>query len=107
MKLSEAIRAGASKRPQAFGQYFIISDFDDPITSCAIGAAYEGNGGSPTDNLWCRRLMDETFPELLQRVTLPTPYHDSTDLHSGIARLNDKYRWSREAIADWLESINL
>jgi len=89
LKLSEAIRIGAAKRPQAVGKYFKDG------ASCALGAAYEavtgkyvesGSGGLPNMIKW--------FED-----------HFEMDDWRGmdITERNDR-GVSREQIADWLES---
>jgi hypothetical protein len=88
IKLSEAIRIGASKRPQAFS----IS-FSPHGGSCAIGAAYEGAFGKTGGNyLQCGGELKRAgiWPEGLPLCE--------------VYFLNDTHKWSREAIADWLEA---
>lgn len=44
MKLSEAMLAGAKKRPKCFGSFFgLLEVHGADFGSCALGAAYEGS----------------------------------------------------------------
>jgi hypothetical protein len=108
MKLSEAIRAGAKMRPQGDG--FFFTEGDDGIASCAIGAACEAVGleaayanGSRYDFAW------KTFPILLSEVDYPKGFsyggRSSDEMTAVIYTLNDSLKWSREAIAEWVETI--
>lgn len=91
LRLSEAIRIGATKRPQGFGG--VLSQLRDG-TSCAMHAAYEAIEGAQhpdvskaSDRLshWGALMFGETIVEEV------------------IGR-NDGGRFTREQIADWLES---
>jgi hypothetical protein len=102
MKLSEAIRAGAVKCPQTTGTYY-----RDGAT-CALGAAYEGAFGQmpATGYLSVYERLVALFP------ALRTPYDgdgdsESWDLRDAIMHRNDSLGWTREQIADWLESQGL
>lgn len=92
MKLSEAIRKGATLRPQGFGMYMTY-DLRGKLCSCVLGAALEGMGYST------RQIQNEF--SLLQKVI--TGYGD---IYGDIVRMNDIKRMSREAIADYLVSSN-
>ena len=81
-ELAEAIRRGCALRPvQCFG--VLTHDYDQ---ACAIGAAREG--GFPRQNIFA---FDDYI--LLMEV------------YDQITALNDRARWSREAIADWLDAL--
>jgi hypothetical protein len=110
-KLSELIRIGATLRPQITCGCFFDTDHDSgQAGSCAFGAAYEaGTGkvvypGDLTPLYW----LNETFgfDKVIQRVTNPET-QESDDLFYAVNILNDAYHWTREEIADWLESIGL
>lgn len=92
MKLSEAIREGAKRHPQIFGDLYNRVD-GAVVGSCALGAAM---------------LMQRSFP-LLQssRVTCPACMDPRihTRLDNIITHLNDNHRWTREAIADWVATL--
>lgn len=87
MKLSDAIRLGAMIRPQGFGSYF-------DGKSCALDAAYEAAGGT----FWTL----EAQWGLLSCVLHPVDKAVFT-LHYVVTSLNDRYRWTREDIADQVE----
>ena len=96
MKLSTAIRIGSALRPQAFGRLFKNGG------SCVIGAAFEGAGLNLEDSL--DRISNASFIkskcpacELWNRVKISTV--------AVIMHLNDKHRWTREAIADLVETL--
>lgn len=96
MRLSDAIRAGARLRPQAFGAY------RDDGGSCALGAAWEAlclAEGRPVDP--CPNLRPWAAPlEALMHV--PCPACGYRHYENQITHLNDRHRWTREAIADWV-----
>lgn len=77
MDLSTAIREGATKRPQCFGEMFALVNVRGGravIGSCAMGAAYEALGQPPTnpDSAW--HVLHQTFPVLREEdrcVTMP------------------------------------
>lgn len=92
MKLSEAIRLGAMLKPQAFGK------LSDGVGTCALGAAEDAVGMSwfaawplqhPAFTAGCPAC--KYVPDVIDQAT---PAH-----------LNDVHRWTREQIADWVESI--
>lgn len=88
MKLSAAIRIGAKLRPQCTGVHF-----DGRGNSCAIGAAYEGRFG-----------RQENPPHWISWKQAFAAGIPTTDLYKKIGERNDN-GWTREQIADWLESI--
>ena len=122
IRLSEAIRLGAMMAPQGFGD--LISGLFRRKT-CAIGAALSA---VPCDVIIKRRaypsfgfrgehvagtVEEVQTPELWNdvfrcRVQCPDckdfeifgPAHRIIAIH-----LNDKHRWTREQIADWVETI--
>jgi hypothetical protein len=100
MKLSELMRLGSMLRPQGFGK-LMTSDG----RSCAFGAAMEvlGKDTNPghLEELW--EIFDWTdegasrdCPAACGRKGIPGGL---------ILHLNDDHRWTREKIADWVESI--
>jgi hypothetical protein len=105
-ELASYIRAGAERRPdQAFGDYF-----KGQRASCALGAAYEGmyrlprqaDGTHPTKDL-------DWFFDCLEGTVRRCPAERCSKtlvLSAIIVHLNDDHRWSREAIAQWLEATN-
>jgi hypothetical protein len=114
MRLSEAIRLGAMLRPQGFHDF--IQDLGAGIVvSCALGAAAEAIGSSAvavfgpfadTDDLVGE--LDAAFGTLLntKRRGCPSKGCGVRRVTANvIAHLNDDHRWTREQIADWVESI--
>lgn len=125
MRLSEAIREGATLRPKAEDDFFIFYRFStkaDDIRSCALGAAYEavcgfagisfffGDDCLSLESLqkidaalyerwpvlrgaWCRKPVDEEGEE------------GAITLQEIIQEMNDYGEYTREEIADWLESV--
>lgn len=91
LKLSEAMRIGAAKRPQGFGLVFSQGK------TCALGAAIEGYGYDistiPLDQWW-------SLPEV-------APWEKNRELCESIVDRNDFGKMTREKIADWLESKGL
>lgn len=109
MKLSEAIRAGAEKRPQSKFNYFSIADDGTTVGSCALGAAYEAVFNVTTNDEitsgHVTQLEDITGIddfEVYEKHPITQEYHH---LDSIIINLNDEHQWERERIADWLQSI--
>ncbi len=107
-KLSQAIRLGATFRPQAFR--YLWCKRGDVIGTCALGAAYEAAFGEIPSDLdsfkpaYAR--LEERFPELKE-------YFDgfgsgnAKSLEANITCANDRDLKSREQIADELERIGL
>lgn len=101
MRLSEAIRLGAMLRPQV--RYF----FFDRDGSCALGAACEAISLKEHDVMfYYGKGILEAFPILCAR-SVACPVCAATDTAFRIVgcHLNDKHEWTREAIADWVETI--
>lgn len=90
MKLSEAIRLGAMMGKQAFGRAYGANG-----SACANGAAMQAVGGY---SIWVE------WPWLRTDVTCPACKLSGTT-GVAIAHLNDIHRWTREAIADWVATI--
>lgn len=106
MKLSEAMREGAKLRPQGFGSYFqpVAGDF----FSCAIGAAYEGIVGKldkRPDYMRSETIEHEAAFDMFDVEVINPVRNIRRNLHETIACLNDDEKWTREQIADWLETI--
>lgn len=98
MKLSELLKIGAKKRPQCYGQLHKNG------ASCALGAIYEARFlRIPTNEQSSYDELKNTFPEM--GIIPEPPFGEYTrPMMEQIFHLNDK-KWSREKIADWLESI--
>jgi hypothetical protein len=102
IELAEMILAGARRRPlQSFGEYFTGRD-----SSCALGAAYEGLYRLPADAGGIRpRRLDLLFDCLDSEIrACPECGKKSLALGSLIVHLNDRHRWDRERIAEWLKA---
>lgn len=99
MKLSDAIRKGCEGTGQEFGNYFGIG------TSCALGAALVGaTGGNHLLHLSETIILKVVGVENFET---PCPYEKCLYEHKSLAfivsHLNDHHKWTREAIADWVE----
>lgn len=103
MKLSEAIRLGAMLKPQAFGALYgelaVVSPGDvlglrAIATSCALGAAHDAGWRGTVPNI------TPCCPVCSGRSYAPAGPVAATVMH-----LNDGHRWTREQIADWVETI--
>ena len=105
-ELAAFIRAGAEKRPeQAYGDYY-----RGKSASCALGAAYEGMYRLPTNAEGTRPTKDlEWFFDCLEGSVRACPggndCHKKLSLAAIMVHLNDDHKWSREQIAQWLESL--
>ena len=98
-----AVREGAAKRPQArYAHFSALNDGTD-----AIGAAAEAVG-------YLDRLLDtedygplqERWPVLTRRVK--HPLRKEIALVQGIVHnLNDHYGWTREAIAGFVDGVDV
>lgn len=97
MRFSEAIRLGATLRPQAYGRLF------DRGRSCAIGAAYEAAGVSDSHSVlpegWFDFLIRQGGQQCVECGEL------LTDNYKAISHMNDFHFWTRERIADFVETL--
>lgn len=103
MTLADAIRKGAMQRPQA--REFMFSRTAD-VRSCALGAAYEGVYGTVDSGPISQAgELCLAFPELnTAHVYCPTCGEGASLWYVVGDHLNDSHGWTREAIADWLDS---
>lgn len=103
MKLHEAIRLGAMLSEQGFD-----NDREPNGPRCAIAAAADAIGG--VEYLW---EMSDRFPVLERFVEPPPPlvgnFYDRGNrkwsMRHTIWALNDHLHWTREQIADWVQTI--
>lgn len=117
MKLSEAIRLGAMHGPQIFGSEF---SQDGSQGTCALGAAIIAIGAKgvpckfpdPNNNARQQRegvpMLVVTLPWHILSVEQHCPdcfWKIARPIHRLIAHLNDHHRWTRQEIADWVETI--
>lgn len=113
MKLSEAIKEGAKLHPQTKCAFF------DGHGTCALGAAYEAVKGKEGLKQLEDMTNDQAALEVFDLfgmddipVITPIDYYGNglpvtRDLSRIIMRLNDREEWTREQIADWLDTLGL
>lgn len=106
MNLSDAIRSGSKMLPQHFGSLWKLHPRGHSYlheSSCALGAAWDSSGQIiPTEPNGYNEL-EAIFPVLKQEVSHPVHKELVKSLRNVIIGLNDHQRWSREAIAEWVE----
>lgn len=125
MKLSEAMRAGAKIRPQAFGGLYKMAfrwlRFEK--RSCALGAAYEGGDCQfkvePATHAFLGRdgkliaagetrnfvqIPDEWTAVLTFLAECPQCEMRGS-VQDVIPHLNDNHKWRRTEIARWIERV--
>lgn len=120
MKLSEAIREGAKLHPYTplVWAFFEYSSFEmvgqgkasKIIATDALGAAWEGLFGKVETSLHTPPneevediISKETGADLQQKITNPSDLRNEP-LSDILVDLHEK-QWTREQIADWLESV--
>ena len=98
MKLSEAIRLGAMMKPQGFCELL-----NDKGGTCAIGAAGDAFGKISYT------AIEKMYPFIIAERQPDCPMcgvcGSRIDIEGIIFHLNDAHRWTREDIADWVETI--
>lgn len=107
MKLSEAMRKGSTITRPTSGAYVRNGRTGFIEFSCALGSVYVGVEGvdateQPSISTW----LETNFPVLDAGFEHPAKWSTRT-LANIIIDLNDNLGWTREKIADWLESIDL
>ncbi len=100
MKLSEAIRLGAMATEQGFGAPSIASN----EAPCALGAARIAAGLGDHCAVDCYSVLAYRWPVLYRMVANPVAGRMEYVVDA-IWSLNDVHRWTREQIADWIETI--
>ena len=103
MRLSEAIRAGAKMKPAGRGSESCVPTAENV---CALGAAALAGGleGNATTIYGALSLTWPILNERLAHGAKPTTHSMvRSTVMEAIWLLNDQDRWSREAIADWVE----
>lgn len=111
MRLSEAIREGSRRTTKCVGISDYGPDGDHPIRTCAIGAALLSIGKLNTYTttfqalgffpLLRKKMKDGEAPDAYKG----SPNGDVATLANVIIWLNDAEGWTREAIAEWVETI--
>ena len=104
MKLSEAIRLGAMNRPQGFYRLY------DQGRTCAMGAAAEAMGILDHENNCYidghKSKIKHWTPVAMTMTPCPACEEYGIDnMQRVMVHLNNDHRWSRERIADWVETI--
>lgn len=103
MKLSDAIRLGSMLRPRQV--FFEMTRGEDG--ACALGAAEEA--GYNTDVLDADMPKHVTCPVCGDNRSFSAFHYNYGAIYmisSFIIHLNDRHRWTREAIADYLDKIH-
>ena len=106
-EIASLIREGTKLRPQGFGACWKWSD-SEAIKSCVLGALLEGDGMKPNGNSTdIHRRIDEILIEFhLNRYACPAKcYNSPVPFGDLLIHLNDVEKWSREKIADWIETV--
>lgn len=124
MRLSEAIRLGAMLRPQAYGELHTNPGSGHKASTCALGAALEatghtykkvkvfpagsrdrqGNDVSGESGVQLRGDWPENWKETFRTMVCNPETGVQMMLHRVITDLNDVHRWTREKIADWVQT---
>lgn len=102
-KLSALMRQGAALHPQGYGAY--RERIGDKLCTCAIGATLEAAGSWEYDGPFT--VLYRALGHGIAGEFVHASYDDEKgiDLFGIIINLNDDAKWTREEIADWLESI--
>lgn len=102
MKLSEAIRLGAMLNPQGFGK------FERNGNTCALGAAL-ATLTYDKEKITQSEMFQIHWPWIVvqeQEIVCPGCRKQTRGcVFFMIVHLNDDHYWTREQIADWVESI--
>lgn len=108
MKISEAMRIGAMMHPQTFGELYVYDDTIMPpviTATCALGAARVGGASAQMMVTLAHRGPRRIYCPLCSRDYQYVETYPS--IERVIIHLNDSHYLSREAIADWLEKVEL
>lgn len=98
---SEAIREGAKLRPQIFNVFATKNG------TCALGAGAEAITGERCYATDVCEILEATYGYMtVWRDCVHCPLSDGTFLYlrDAVIHLNDEHHWTRERIADWLET---
>src|SRR5882724_13166406 len=99
--LSQAIRLGATFREQCEDEYFFGGN------SCALGGAYEAITGRYNDSpMHVSQVLDIRFgTSIIQKQVCSVCGEVFLSVGRFVSHLNDRHKWTREHIADHLESL--
>lgn len=114
-KLSAYIRKGALLRPQAFHDYVKRAPLENgwqyEYRTCAIGGAYEAITGKLPEPDWLQHgKVNKTIFQATGVKDVRIPYPESVlpereaPILDVVSTLNDTSKWTREQIADYLET---
>lgn len=98
MRLSDAIRLGAMMTVQCFGDF--SDDSGEVPATCALGAAGQASGHT-----------FQVLTDVMQVWPFTAYWGHCPDCHTGgeiayvVYHLNDDHLWTRERIADWVETL--
>lgn len=116
MRLSDAIREGSKDTYQSFGQYFemLTPDSRGRWGACALGAALTAIGDTVSRDTFDIETDLASFPEIICKIAGVCPAENCAKFGGQyevtvgrmIVHLNDGHRWSRERIADWIDSLD-
>ena len=113
--ISKAMRKGIECSEPAIGAFFIESGMDGKCQTCALGAAIFGAldcsiermashqkfiGGMVSSAEQLFGIMDQAY-----EIDPVSKYATEKSVWWIIIDLNDTHDWTREQIADWLESV--
>lgn len=113
MKLSEAIRVGATDREQCVSRPFKDISCLKLVQASAIGSAWialnpdkdiDNDPIPTTSNVW--KCIGKHYPDIMQDYTCPVSGNVDR-LGWVIEKLEYQHSWTREQIADWLERKGL
>ncbi len=104
MKLSEAIRLGSIATTQAHGAWSAPGDSpDDAPQMCAMSTAWYALTGHDGNDA-----SGSALESLLSKHVVYHPIDIApTTVRATIIDLNDRHKWSRLQIADWLSDLGL
>ena len=111
MRLSDAIREGCKTTTQEHGSYIERNDAGEPVRACALGAAMIGVGDNDYTNAMFE--LEVFWPELdtgnrAMRHPCPAPFCPvAGNLFLVITHLNDTHCWTREDIADFIDTLSI
>lgn len=110
MRLYQAMLEGSKRTYQAFGTWH-----DGDGGTCAMGAVMTGLGYVINAHDWYEafKRMQSEFPELMNDASCPecgpiaSMWGKVPTLMDVIMHLNDRHKWSRQRIAEWLSGSRI